>query len=173
MHMYAHKSVFQRRRCTCTCVCVCVCVFLGGVRWMLLDFHGYAWIFNDFHGLSWIYMDFDGFQRLQEHLGDPLGTSCGAPGRLLGSSLGWPLEVPECKLVHKSTVRVFKIHLGHPRGTFSIWLTPFFSWFEKLARNAGHSLLVSCLSIFWGSKCQTVLKSKGHREARNRFSTVF
>ena len=24
MHMYAHKSVFQRRRCTCTCVCVCV-----------------------------------------------------------------------------------------------------------------------------------------------------
>ena len=53
---------------------------------MLLDFHGNAWILNDFHGLSWIYMDFEGFQGAPRAPWDPLGTSCGAPGRLVGNS---------------------------------------------------------------------------------------
>ena len=46
----------------------------------------FLWIFSDFHRFVWIFPDFEEFQGFQEHLGQPLGTSCGAPGRLLGSS---------------------------------------------------------------------------------------
>ena len=35
------------------------------------------------------------------------------------------------------------------------------------------SCFFTCVSIFLGSKCQTMLKYEGHREARNRFCPGF